>query len=54
MQWKLNQANSEFVGNWVAIESQRIKQILLSPFKKESLKNLIFSLTPGLKSFSGD
>ena len=34
MQWKLNQANSEFVGNWVAIESQRIKQYYYHFLKK--------------------
>ena len=50
MQWKLNQANSEFVGNW----ESKDQTILLSLFKKELLKNLIFSLKPGLKSFSGD
>ena len=35
--------------NW----ESKDQTILLSLFKKESLKNLIFSLKPGLKSFSG-
>ena len=42
-------ANTEFVDNWVAIES-RINNLL--SLKKKSLKNLIFSLKPALKSSS--
>ena len=41
-------ANSKFIDNWVAIESWRIKELSL----KKSLKNLIFSLKPCLKSAS--
>ena len=40
---------SEFVDNWVAIESRRIKQFIIT-LKKKVLKSLIFSLKPGLKS----
>ena len=42
-------ANSEFVDNWVAIESQTIKQYY---YFKKKLKNLLFSLKPALKSSS--
>ena len=45
-------ANSEFVDNWVAIESRRIKQFNITFLKNPFLKNLIFSLKPALRSSS--
>ena len=50
--WNRFHANSEFLDNWVAIESQRIKQFIIT-FKKNCLKKHIFSLKPGLKTSSG-
>ena len=50
--WKLilGQANCEFVDNWAAIESRRIKQFVITFLKKKLKKKT--ALKPALKSFS--
>ena len=46
------QGNIEFVDNWVAIESRRIKQFTITFLDKGFKKNHIFPLKPALKSSS--